>query len=185
MAERTCRACDRRDLGEGIFCTSCGQMMAAPKGVKLASYGQRLVAVMVDAPVLFIAVVVGLLFLIDILDILFDVNNTLMAVLIVLSGGLFGIWALWWLVVINRSQTPGKQVAGVRIMNAATGQPAGPVRTFLRESVAKTGTGIMFGWLFGAHILWAAIDIDRQTLYDKVADTVVVDDREYQRAIAG
>jgi uncharacterized RDD family membrane protein YckC len=112
-------------------------MLAAPKGVRLASYEQRLKAVMVDAPVLFAAAIAGLVFLIDILGFLFDVNNTLVVVLLVVGGGLLGIWALWWLLVINRSQTPGKQVAGIRVMNAATGEPAGPVRTFFRESVAK------------------------------------------------
>ena len=112
-------------------------------------------------------------------------NNTLVAVLVVVGGGLFGIWALWWLVVISLGQIPGKRLAGVRVMNAATGEPAGPVRTFFRESVAKVGTGVVFGWFFGVHVLWALLDIDRQTLYDKVADTVVVDDREHQLQLSG
>ena len=43
----------------------------------------------------------------------------------------------------------------------------------------------MFGWFFGVHILWALADVDRQTLYDKVADTVVVDDREHRRQLSG
>ena len=185
MTDVKCPACDRSDVGEGRFCQACGQMLAAPKGVRLASYEQRLKAVMVDAPVLFVAAIAGLVFLIDVLGFFFDVNNTLVALLVVVGGGLFGIWALWWLVVISLGQTPGKRLAGIRVMNAATGEPAGPVRTFFRESVAKMGTGAVFGWFFGVHVLWALLDIDRQTLYDKVADTVVVDDREHQLQLSG
>ena len=176
----TCPSCNRSDVGDGRFCRSCGQMLRAPKGVKLASFEQRLKGFIVDGFALFTAAIVGLIFLLELLDV-FDLNNVLLAVLIVISGGLFGIWALWWLLILNQSQTPGKQLAGTRVMEADTGQPAGLVRTIFRESVAKTATAIVFGWFFAIHVLWALWDPDRKGLYDKIAGTVVVDDREYRR----
>ena len=179
MADRTCPSCNSSDVGEGRFCAECGQMLSAPNGVRLASYEQRVKAFVVDGTVLFAGLIVGLLFLIDVIGI-FNLPNVLVGVLIVLAGGLSGIWALWWLLVLNSSQTPGKQLAGTRVMNAATGEPAGPVRTFLRESVAKMLTATVFGWFFGIHVLWALWDPDRQGLYDKFAGTVVVDDRQYR-----
>lgn len=181
MVVETCPSCDRTDVGDGRSCPSCGQVLRAPKGVKLASFEQRLKGFMLDGFVLFAAGIVGLLFLIELLDILFEPPNLLVIVLVVVGGGPFGIWSLWWLLILNRSQTPGKQLAGTRVMNAATGEPAGPVRTFFRELVAKSVTGFVFGWFFAIHILWALWDPDRQSLYDKFAGTVVVDDREYRR----
>ena len=183
MEDRRCPACNESDVGEGRFCQAYGQMLAAPKGIRVASYEQRFRAFVVDAPVLFLAGIAGLVFLIEVLNILFEPNNLLVIVLVVIGGGPFGIWGLCWLLILNRSQTPGKQLAGIRVMNAATADPAGPIRTIFRESVAKMSTGVVFGWFFAIHILWALADTDRQTIYDKVAGTVIVDDQDYQRML--
>ena len=183
MTDVRCPSCGRSDVGEGRFCPGCRQMLNAPKGIRLASYEQRLRGFVVDGFVLFVALVVGLLFLIDVFNILFEPPNLLVIVSLVIGGGLFGLWSLWGLLVLNSSQTPGKQLAGIRIMNAATGEPAGLMRTFFRESVAKSLTGAVFGWFFGMHILWALWDPDRQGLYDKFAGTVVVDDKKFRLQI--
>ena len=180
MSAEACPYCGRSDVGEGRFCRGCGQMLSAPKGVRVASYQQRLLGFIVDGTVLFTAAIAGVIFLLEIVLDSVDLNNVLIAVIVVIAGGLFGIWSLSWLLLLNSSQTPGKRLAGIRVLDAATGEPAGPIRTFFRESVAKLATAIVFGWLFGVHVLWAVWDADRQALYDKFAGTVVVDDKEYR-----
>lgn len=85
---------------------------------------------------------------------------------------LFIVYFIWWLIVLERGQTPGKQLLGIRAMKD-NGEPSRWGRTFLREFVVK---GIIFGlpvvsWLDN---LWALWDRDRQALHDKVAGTVVV-----------
>ena len=180
MTDIACPSCGRADVGEGRFCRGCRQMLNAPEGVRLASFEQRIRGFMVDAPVLFLVAFAGLLLLIEVFDILIEPPNLLVIAAVVIAGGLFGLWTLWWLIILNQSQTPGKQLAGTRVLNAATGEPAGPVRTFVRESVAKSVTAIVFGWFFGLHVLWLLWDPDRQGLYDKFAGTVVVDDREHR-----
>ena len=56
--------------------------------------------------------------------------------------------------------------------------------TFVRELVVK---GVLFGWLISTFtfyvgwlldLLWALWDRNRQTLHDKVVQSVVIDDRE-------
>ena len=179
MTEAKCPSCGRSDVGEGRFCPGCRQMLNAPKGVRLASYEQRLRGFIVDGFVLFAALIVGIVLLLLLLDV-FDLNIVFVILLVVVGGGPFGLWSLWWLLILNNSQTPGKQLAGTRVTNAVTGEPAGFARTFFRESVAKSLTGAVFGWFFGIHVFWALWDPDRQALYDKVAGTVVVDDKEYR-----
>ena len=176
MADERCPSCNRDDVGRGRFCQGCGQMLSAPRGVRIASYEQRIRGFIVDGFVLFAAIIVGIILLLLLLDV-FDLNIVLVIVLVVIGGGPFGVWSLWWLTILNGGQTPGKQLAGIRVVDYE-GNPAGFVRTFFRESVAKTITGIVFGWLFAVHILWALWDPDRQGLYDKFAGTLVVDDRE-------
>ena len=91
---------------------------------------------------------------------------------------LFVGYLLWWLIVLDRGQTPGKQLVGIRAM----GQDGSAVRwgwMFLREFGVK---GIVFSLLAAFTIsvvwvldyLWAFWDRDRQTLHDKLVGTVVV-----------
>lgn len=92
---------------------------------------------------------------------------------------LFIGYLIWWLIVLERGQTPGKQLLGIRAMKD-NGEPSRWGRTFLREFVVK---GIIFGLLAAITAsvvvwwldnLWALWDRDRQALHDKVAGTVVV-----------
>ncbi len=87
-------------------------------------------------------------------------------------------YVIWWLIVLGRGQTPGKQLVGIRAIRD-DGQPASWGRMFLREFVYKD---IVFGILslltagivWVLEYLWAFWDRDRQTLHDKLAGTVVV-----------
>jgi uncharacterized RDD family membrane protein YckC len=42
-------------------------------------------------------------------------------------------YVIWWLIVIGRGQTPGKQLTGIRIARADTGETAGWGLSFVRE----------------------------------------------------
>lgn len=92
-------------------------------------------------------------------------------------------WLIWFLIVAQRGQTPGKQMLGMYIMRE-DGSRADGWYTLLREILVK--------WLFGAAIslisagtgglgtllwlpaaLWCTWDRERQCLWDKVASTYV------------
>ena len=96
----------------------------------------------------------------------------------------FGVgWLIWFLIVAQRGQTPGKQMLGMYIMRE-DGSRAGGWFTVLREIVVKTlfslvisvisgftgGLGSLL-WLPAA--LWCTWDHERQCLWDKVANTYV------------
>lgn len=92
-------------------------------------------------------------------------------------------WLIWFLIVAQRGQTPGKQMLGMYIMRE-DGSRAGGWYTILREVVVKglfslvigvisgytTGLGSLL-WLPAA--LWCTWDRERQCLWDKVAYTYV------------
>ncbi len=82
-------------------------------------------------------------------------------------------YIIWWLIVLGRGQTPGKQLLGIHAVKR-DGQPAGWGTTFVREIVKGVAHG--FGAVgFLADIVFLLIDEDeRRSLSDRVADTVIV-----------
>jgi uncharacterized RDD family membrane protein YckC len=85
-------------------------------------------------------------------------------------------WIIWSLIVWGRGQTPAKQVLGMRVIRPATAETATWGRMALREIVGRLLLGfIPFYTLVGA--IFVLIDDRNQALWDKVADTVVVDIR--------
>lgn len=96
-----------------------------------------------------------------------------------LIAGLLGVgWLIWLWFVAPRSQSPAKALLDMYILTE-DGRPASARRVWVREVVVQVfGFGFL-GWLTGgvanaADALWIVFDPDRQTLHDKVADTVVV-----------
>ena len=87
-------------------------------------------------------------------------------------------WIVWFAVVAQYGQTPGKQLVGVYILRE-DGSRAGGWYTILRVLVIHgllfgfAGSLISFGivWIIGA--LWCTWDRERQCLWDKVASTYV------------
>ena len=91
-------------------------------------------------------------------------------------------WIIWSLVVWGRSTSPGKQLLGMKCIKKDTGLRANYGSMVLREFVGKyllvtvlLGS-ICFG--IGALVLNFMLvwDKDRQELWDKMANTIVVDD---------
>ena len=87
-------------------------------------------------------------------------------------------YIIWWLIVLGRGQTPGKQIVGIRVIKD-NGEPSGWGYTFLREFVIKgilvgiisSFTVYLFGIIDGLWVLW---DKDKQALHDKIIGTLVV-----------
>lgn len=86
-------------------------------------------------------------------------------------------YIIWWLIVLGRAQTPGKQIVGIQVVKD-TGEPVGWGYMFLREFVIK---GLLGGFLssfagiyFVVDHIWPLFDDDKQTIHDKMVSTLVV-----------
>ena len=93
----------------------------------------------------------------------------------------------WWLLVLGRGQTPGKQLMGIRVARA-NGQPLRWPQMVQREVVAKTLTALFFAllvfgdtgsslfWIFPVLVdnCWVLLDRHNQTVHDKIMGSLVV-----------
>ena len=81
-------------------------------------------------------------------------------------------YIIWWLIVLGRGQTPGKQLLGIRAIKR-DGDPSGWGNTFVREVVKTVAHWFVIG--FFADIILLLIDDDEhRSLSDRVANTVIV-----------
>ena len=91
-------------------------------------------------------------------------------------------YIVWWLIALGKAQTPGKQIVGVRVVNADTGQPLNWGMMFLREFVIKgLLAGFILGFTFGIGViavllnyLWPLWDDKNQAMHDKMVSSIVV-----------
>ena len=88
------------------------------------------------------------------------------------------IYAVWFAVTLGSGQSPGKQIAGIRIIRVS-GEPSGWSYTFVREVILKGLVAhflaiITAGLFILVDYLWPLWDRNRQTLHDKMAETLVV-----------
>ena len=91
------------------------------------------------------------------------------------------IYAVWFAIRLSSGQTPGKHVAGIRVVQAH-GEPSGWGCTFVREVILKgmivhVLTIITAGLFYVVNYLWPLWDKSSQTLHDKMATTLVVQAR--------
>lgn len=101
----------------------------------------------------------------------------------VLEGILFvftvGIgWLVWALFLFPQGQTPAKQLLQMRVVRIGEQRPAQFWRMFLREFIAKPVVVILACFTFFILYLWLFWDRNRQELWDKLASTLVVSDRQ-------
>ena len=153
-----------------------------------ASWPIRLVAYLIDdilptigGVLMVIGFFLGLISLFEDGDFGGEVSTALIiagVIFLVLGAGILIAYLVWWLIVLGRAQTPGKQIVGIRAVNYA-GEPLGWGMLFVREFLVK---GLLFGLLYGLTLgimfivdnLWPLWDENNQTLHDKVASTYVV-----------
>ena len=81
-------------------------------------------------------------------------------------------YIIWWLIVLGRGQTPGKQLLGVRAVKR-NGDHAGWGSTFVREIVKAVAHSFVIGF-FADAILLLLDDEEHRSLSDRVANTVVI-----------
>ncbi len=79
-------------------------------------------------------------------------------------------WSIYnrWFLAGRTGQTIGKRVARTWLVSQTTGRPVGPLDAFLRDLLHVLDG---FGYI---GYLWPLWDEERQTLADKIAQTVVV-----------
>ncbi len=81
-------------------------------------------------------------------------------------------YIIWWLIVLGRGQTPGKQLLGIRAIKR-NGDGAGWGTTFVREIVKAVAHSFIIGF-FADAILLLTDEEEHRSLSDRVANTVVV-----------
>jgi uncharacterized RDD family membrane protein YckC len=94
-----------------------------------------------------------------------------------LGGGLTVLFFVIDLVLLHRfGQSIGKRVMGLRIVRTS-GERASLGRLFWLRTVLPGAIGVVpvIGWAFGLADTLAIFSTDRQTLHDRIADTIVVD----------
>lgn len=95
-------------------------------------------------------------------------------------GAAFGAMVAfaWWNIFYRQGKTGytiGKQVLGIRLVDAETGLPIGPVKSFLRQLAHILDSFLFVGFL------WPLWDGKRQTFADKICSTVVIDEPRTDR----
>ena len=158
--------------------------MESPK-LDFASWPIRLVAYLIDdilptigGVLVVIGFFLGLISLFDDGGFGGEVSTALIIAgvfFLVLGAGVLIAYLVWWLIVLGRAQTPGKQIVGIRAVDYS-GEPLGWGMMFMREFLVK---GLLFGLLYGLTLgimflvdnLWPLWDDNNQTLHDKVAST--------------
>jgi uncharacterized RDD family membrane protein YckC len=137
---------------------------------ELASAGDRLVAVLIDAGVLIVAVLAVML-----------VGAVLGAAWRPLGNfvsglGLIVVYGFYFIAVImgegRLGQSYGRHLAGLKVVSLRDGQPIGSAGAFGRIIVRTLGSYVFF-----LGVLWILWDDKRQGWHDKALNTVVIKDR--------
>jgi len=143
----SCSRC-RTPLEPGrAVCATCGALLRQP-AFQLATAGRRLGQYMLD-------------------------------VLLLLVTLLIGYW-IWSLIIWGRGQTPGMQILHMRVIKADNFKEAGRGTMAFRQLIGKlllfTVINLVFvpaGLVLCFMLLW---DRERQEVWDKIANTLVIND---------
>ena len=90
-----------------------------------------------------------------------------------LIGALIGVFYSIYFIG-KKGATPGKKLMKIRVVNKDTKEVPGILKAFLREIVGKFVSSVFFFLGY----LWAVWDKEKQTWHDKIAGTIVIDDRQ-------
>ena len=173
------------------------------QGYRSATWAQRLAAQLLDCLFVVGGLILAILGLLIVMGSFLKGHHLrelddpwVQAVLGVLHGGMgwalfilgvagLLVYAIWCLSTFADGRTPGKQIAGIRVVRT-TGEPSGWGNTLVREVVLKWMVGSCLGLVtFGIYCvvdyLWPLWDRNRQALHDKMAETLVVQGRPVAR----
>ncbi len=95
-----------------------------------------------------------------------------------ISGGgvllfLIFIYLAFQLYFYTKSQSIGKAILGLRVVDANTGRPVGFAKMLLREIIVKKASGSIFYLGY----IWILFDKYNRSWHDKILDTYVIDER--------
>ena len=159
--------------------------MSQKRVMKLATRGKRFGAGLIDSvPVAFITIIFFGQVVSGIMSLIQDAMNSLSeygsyynnqpyvtggvsypsVVLIFLGAELY---------FFSRSQTIGKAILGLRVVDARTGRPVGFAKMLLREIIVKKASSSVL-WL---GYIWILIDKYNRGWHDKILDTYVIDEK--------
>lgn len=89
---------------------------------------------------------------------------------------LFIGWVIWSLIVWSKGQSPAKQLLGMRCVRLETARAATWGTMALRELVGKLLLGAITGGITTLISAFMILGTRRQGIWDKIANTTVVDD---------
>ena len=135
---------------EGVFCRNCSRYMPDPTGtVEKVTFNRRFWGTYILEGVLyFITLIIG--------------------------------WYIWLIFTAPKSQSPAKQLLNVYIVDLEKGQTVSTGSVWVRDVVVKQ---IVFGFIISSFTgglgslldaIWVLFDKNRQSLHDKVVNTIVV-----------
>ncbi|MBX3146262.1 MAG: RDD family protein [Gemmatimonadales bacterium] len=156
-----CPACNKEISADGYFCQWCAAYLPAQQIGQKASVFRRFVAFALD-PI--IAVVLYFLGISLIGGMLGPDLGAAAAVLLPIA------YFIWYLTLMRKGLSPGKQLLGLQVVNQQSGAIPGLATMFVREIVGR----FLSGLVFGVGYLWALFDKNAQAWHDKLAGTVVV-----------
>ena len=149
-----CPNCGQSEPGDALFCNGCYQFLAAPRGVRAAGLGRRVLAWILDQVLFVLLLIIGYL-----IWLLFTARDgqtpakRLLSIRAVRADGSPSDWG--WTML---------RELGIKIA----------VFGIVVRVIPFVG---QIAWL--VDLLWAFWDKNRQTLHDKIMKTVVIDEREY------
>ena len=139
---------------------------------QLASWGRRLAALLVDVGVLGLAIAIALyasgMKVDDLRERVEDGETLLIVVLFLIPEAIYYTW-----MVGSRSQTVGKMVVGIKVVDAESRAPIGYLRAF-RRWLSTAALRALFTIPTIVDHLWPLRDRRNQALHDKFARSVVV-----------
>ncbi|UOE18672.1 RDD family protein [Thermobifida halotolerans] len=155
-----------------------------PPLLPIADPFMRLLARILDGALVFICSLVAGLTVTAVLLVINggDLDNAPLWQMFFLPGALVsaGFW-YEWLLVRSLGQSAGKRLLGMRIVNAADGGRVSSGRAALRALCYSPGLYYLVNWipvLAQLNVLWMVWDRPGwQCLHDKVARTVVIDEK--------
>jgi uncharacterized RDD family membrane protein YckC len=160
-----CANCGHEMSDAAVACPNCGHphgqpaAMGASRTGPRASFGERLLAALIDGAIFLVPLVVLSLAL-----------RAFGYFLVILASLAYYVY----LEGSPSGQTVGKKVMNIRIVDADTGGPIG----YGRGAIRLVGRWLS-GFLCGLGYWWMLWDPNKQTWADKIANTVVVPTAAY------
>jgi uncharacterized RDD family membrane protein YckC len=162
----TCPSCRRRAAPGRQFCVWCETFLRAPRAGGKASVARRFWANCLDMIVPFLGMMAVGMILGAADSATADAGTLVFGFLMLLAWAGYVVGAV---VLFASGRTPGKLLAGVRVVDGRTGRPAGFWRMLGREWPGKVASNAFLGLGY----FWAIVDKDNQAWHDKIFSTVV------------